>query len=160
MAIIKAAAPDNQIFYDWESMASEWIVDENQFDSDFPSLPQDKGTSLAAHIIENIFDLELDNDGIGGYLPGYDVKNRDAYQIIQLSLATELANERLYECYVDEEGIVKFYLIGENKSNISNQDKLYSIATAQMKQKCDNVIITGYDPPDKRIEGMIRQIKE
>jgi hypothetical protein len=150
MAIIKS--PDNQIFYDWEDMAKEWIVDENKFDTDFPSLPQDTGTSLAAHIVENIFGLELDDDGLGGYLPGYDVKNRDAYQIIQLSLATELANERLYECYVDEEGIVKFYLIGENKSNISyHSDVLYDVATAQMKQKCDNVIVIGYDPPDKRI---------
>jgi hypothetical protein len=70
--------------------------------------------------------------------------------MIQLSLATELGNEKLYECYVDEKGIVKFYLIGENKSDIGT-DVLYSIASVQMKQKCDNVIITGYDPPDKRI---------
>ena len=154
MAIIRAAAPDNQIFYDWEDMADQWIVNENQFDSDFPSLPQDKGTSLAAHIVENIFELELDSgsDHIGGYLPGYDVKNRDAYQIIQLSLATELADEKLYECYVDEEGIVKFYLVGENISDVSfHSDVLYDIATSQMKQKCDNVVVTGYDPPAKRI---------
>jgi hypothetical protein len=152
MAIIKAAAPDNQIFYDWEDMADQWVVNENDFDLDFPSLPQDLGTSLAAHVVENIFELELssDSDGIGGYLPGYDVKNRDAYQIIQLSLATELADEKLYECYVDEEGMIKFYLIGENISDIGT-DVLYDIATAQMKQKCDNVVITGYDPPAKRI---------
>jgi len=148
MAIIKS--PDNQIFYDWQGIADHWIVNENDFDSDFPSLPQDQGTSLAAHIVENIFDLELDDDSIGGYLPGYDVKNRDAYQMIQLSLATELADERLYECYADEEGVVKFYLIGENLSNIGSY-VLHDIATSQMKQKCDNVVVTGYDPPAKRI---------
>jgi hypothetical protein len=122
------------------------------FDSDFPSVPHDEGTSLAAHIVENIFDLELDSNSrtIGGYLPGYDVKNRDAYQIIQLSLATRLANKELYECYVDEEGVVKFYLIGENRSDIDS-NVLYSITTSQMKQKCDNVIVIGYDPPAKRI---------
>jgi len=148
MAIIKSA--DHQIFYDWEDIASEWIIDENKFDADFPSKPQDPGTSLAAHIIENIFDLELANPNIGGYLPGYDVKNRDAYQIIQLSLATELANQNMYECYVNEEGIVQFYLIGENRSDIGT-DVLYEIGTAQIKQQCDNVVVTGYDPPDKRI---------
>ena len=148
MAIIKSA--DNQIFYDWEDIASKWIIDENKFDTDFPSSPQDKGTSLAAHIVENIFGLELANSSIGGYLPGYDVKNRDAYQIIQLSLATELANQEMYECYVNEEGIVQFYLIGKNKSDIG-RDVLYKIGSAQMKQKCDNVVVTGYDPPDKRI---------
>jgi hypothetical protein len=149
MAIIKS--PDNQIFYDWEDIAKEWIVDENKFDTDFPSLPQDPGTSLAAHIIENIFGLDLASDSnIGGYLPGYDVKNRDAYQMIQLSLATELADQKMYECYVNEEGEVQFYLIGENSSDIGT-DVLYSIGTAQMKQKCDNVVVTGYDPPDKRI---------
>lgn len=150
MAILKS--PDNQIFYDWIDLANHWIVNENQFDSDFPSSPQDPGTSLAAHIVENIFDLELDNasENIGGYLPGYDVKNRDAYQIIQLSLATELINERLYECYANEEGLVKFYLIGENISDIGS-DVLYEIPTSQLRQKCDNVIVTGYDPPAKRI---------
>lgn len=149
MALIKTS--DNQIFYDWEDIAKEWIVDENKFDTDFPSSPQVKGTSLAVHIIKNIFDLDLDgSSNIGGYLPGYDVKNRDAYQMIQLSLATELANRDMYECYVNEEGKVQFYLIGKNRSNIGS-DVLYSIGSAQMKQKCDNVVVTGYDPPDKRI---------
>lgn len=150
MSIIKS--PENQIFYDWEDIAKHWIVDENKFDKDFPSKPQDTETSLAAHIIKNIFELELDpsSEDIGGYLPGYDVKNRDAYQIIQLSLATELKNKKLYECYADENGVIKFYLIGENNSGISSY-VLYDIATAQMKQKCDNVIVTGYDPPAKRI---------
>jgi len=150
MAILKS--PENQIFYDWEDIAQHWIVDENQFDSDFPSKPQDKDTSLAAHIVENIFELELDESSknIGGYLPGYDVKNRDAYQGIQLSLATELKNKQLYECYADENGVVKFYLIGENQSGIGSY-VLYDITTAQMKQKCENVVVTGYDPPAKRI---------
>lgn len=150
MAIIKS--PENQIFYDWEDIAQHWLVDENQFDSDFPSRPQDENTSLATHIIKNIFELELDeaSENIGGYLPGYDVKNRDAYQVIQLSLATELKDKKLYECHADENGIVKFYLIGENRSDISS-DVLYDITTSQMKQKCDNVVVTGYDPPAKKI---------
>jgi len=49
MAIIKSA--DHQIFYDWEDIASEWIIDENKFDADFPSKPQDPGTSVPISLL-------------------------------------------------------------------------------------------------------------
>ena len=151
MTLLKTS--DNQTFYDWKTLAAAWIKNENEFDTDFPSKPQDEGTSLAAHIIENIFelDLEFSSQDIGGYLPGYDVKNRDAYKMIQMSLAEYLKNKKMYECYAQEDGEIKFYQIGGpgNSSNI-NFDVLYQIDGIEMKQKCEHVMVIKYDPPFKR----------
>jgi len=147
---------DNQSFYEWRGVAEYWLKREDSFDQDFPSLPHDDTTqSLAAHIVTNVFKLSLTNDSeqYGSYLAGYDVKNRDAYQMIQLSLAAELGNvdnPRFIECYSNEEGVIKFYLIGENASAISS-NILYSISTGELRQQCDNVIVFGYDPPPKRL---------
>jgi hypothetical protein len=146
-----------QIFYAWDkatginAAAERWLMEENQFDSDFPSVPQNPGTSLAVHIIKNIFKLPLadENTNIGGYLPGYDIQNREPYQMIQLSLATELTNRRFVECYMNENGKVDFYPIGESGAGISS-DVLYSTDSANYSQKCENVIIEGYDPPLKK----------
>jgi hypothetical protein len=137
-------------FYEWDGVAEEWIAE--QFDSDFPDQPNDPGTSLAAHIIEDIFNLSLagGSASLGSYLPGYDVKNRDPYQMIQLSLAAELKNERLVECYADGDGIVNFYTIGENISSINSGDVFYSISSESLSKKCDVVMVIGYDPPPKR----------
>jgi len=141
-------AEEDTYFYKWNEA---WLADETQFDTDYPSVPQDKGTSLAAHIIENIFGLSLDSDSsnLGGYLRGYDVRDRDAYQMVQLSLATELANEKVIECYATKDGLVKFFEIGVNESDIGG-DVLYKISSGELKAKCDKVLITGYDPPPKR----------
>ena len=143
-----------EYFYEWDGLAENWITNEESFDQDFPSQPQDPGTSLAAWVISTVFGLSLASSDIakGGYLPGYDVVNRDAYQIVQLSLATELKNGRLVECYADGKGIVHFYNIGSNNSNISS-DVLYSINTGVLTKPCDNVMVIGYDPPPKRYAG-------
>lgn len=145
---------DYEYFYEWDGLAENWITSEESFDQDFPSLPQDPGTSLAAFIIEDIFGLDLaSNDrSLGGYLPGFDVVNRDAYQMVQLSLATELRDEDLVECYADGEGTVHFYEIGNNISNIRS-NILYSINTGTLQKPCDNVMVIGYDPPPKRYAG-------
>jgi hypothetical protein len=142
---------ENQLFYEWEGLAEKWLTTEQSFDSDYPSKPQDLGTSLAAHIVEKVFELTLDpgSKNKGSYLPGYDVQNREAYQMIQLSLAEELSNQEFIECYADENGIVKFYTVGKTASDIGS-DVLYSISSAEIKQKCDNVIVEGYDPPFKK----------
>jgi hypothetical protein len=131
---------DNQFFYQWDGIAEKWVVDENQFDT--------------AHIIQNVFYLPLNSDStnIGSSLPGYDVVNRDAYQMVQLSLTAEMANPNngaLYECYAEPDGTVKFYTVGEENSNIStssqgaSRDVLYSFTQATWKQKCDNVLVFG-----------------
>lgn len=145
---------DFEYFYEWDGLAENWITSEESFDEDFPSKPQDPGTSLATFIIEDVFGLTVhSNDSVkGGYLPGYDVVSRDAYQMVQLSLATELKNKALIECYADGEGIIHFYDIGENTSDISS-DVLYSINTGTLTKPCDNVMVIGYDPPPKRYAG-------
>lgn len=148
------SSPGNQLFYSWTDVAENWIVDENKFDQDFPSVPQEAGTSLASHIIQNIFSLPLGSDeNIGSYMPGYDVKNRDAYQMIQLSLAAELTGQKLYECYADNEGKVKFYHINSNDDGADiDGDELYKINSEELRQQqCDTVMVIGYDPPPKKI---------
>lgn len=144
---------DFEYFYEWDGLADQWITSEDTFDQDFPSQPHDPGTSLAAWVIEDVFGLELasGDKAKGGYLPGYDVVSREAYQIIQLSLATELRDNKLVECYADGNGIVHFYTLGET-SNISS-DVLYSISTGSLAKPCDNVMVIGYDPPPKRYAG-------
>jgi len=148
---------EDQQFYEWRGVGEYWLKNEDSFDSDFPSRPHDpndfsKENSLAAHIIETIFELELDDQDkskYGSYLPGYDVKNRDAYQMIQLSLASELADLEFIECYADPNGIVKFYPIGQDRADIDDYI-LKSLTTSTLKQKCDNVLVVGYDPPPKK----------
>jgi hypothetical protein len=152
MAKLVDTSYDNQLFYEWDGLAEKWVVDEDKFDTDFPPVPQTGGTSLATHIIKDVFHLTLStsDEVIGGYLPGYDVVNRGAYEIIQLSLVTELERDKLYECYAKGDGIVKYHLIGEDVSNIGGS-VLYSFSQATWKQKCDNVLVFGYDPPEKRL---------
>ncbi len=144
-------------FHEWDGLAENWITNEDSFDQDFPTQPFNPYvySSVAAWIIEDIFDLNLSQDSKsrGSVLPGYDIKSRDAYQMIQLSLATELAEDtgHLVECYADGEGVVHFYNIGENNTTgINSSDIFYKITTQSLSKPCDNVLVIGYDPPPKR----------
>lgn len=147
---------DPTYYHEWDELAEHWITDEESFDKDFPTKPFDAGSgtysSVAEWIIEIIFGLKTAADvrGRGSRLPGYDIKSRDAYQMIQLSLATELINKHLAECYADGSGLVHFYYIGENRSKISSNDIFYQINTTTLSKPCDNVLVTGYDPPPKQ----------
>jgi hypothetical protein len=145
---------DEQQFMEWDKV-QKWVIDEATFDRDFPSSPKAMESagagSLAAYILTTIFSLPLDSSSgrIGGSLPGYDVMNRDAYQIIQLSLAEELKYEKIYECHTDGNGTVKFYPIGVDSFS-PGRSLLYAFETAELKQQCDSVVVTGYDPPQKK----------
>jgi len=132
--------------------ATKWInYTENSFDSDYPSPDMTAGVSVAQWVIESVFDLSLEGGAnYGSYLPGYDIKNRDAYQMVQLSLAYELINRRIIECYATPNGNVKFHLIGAASSISTFSDVLYSVTSTEVRPKCDNVLILGYDPPPKR----------
>ncbi len=143
-----------EYFYEWDGLAENWITSEDSFDNDFPSQPPDTGESVATWIIEDIFGLDLywPDRVYGSYLPGYDIKSRDAYSMVQLSLSAELKDELQMECYADEEGTVHFYKIGKNTSNIGF-DVLYSIDTGTLSKPCDNCLVIGYDPPPKRYAG-------
>ena len=141
---------DNQQFYEWDGLAEKWIVGENVFDTDFPPQPFTSETSLAAHIIRDVFGLTLasSDEEIGSDLPGYDVFNRGAYEIVQLSLVGELVNDKLYECYADGEGVVRFYEVGIASPL---NEVIYSFSQRTLTPICENVIVFGYDPPEKRL---------
>ncbi|MHA1409733.1 MAG: hypothetical protein ACTSQY_05425 [Candidatus Odinarchaeia archaeon] len=151
---------ESGLYYEWQGLGENWITTEESFDSDFPSQPyydEDKTPKpVSTWVIEDVFDLPLKGNsaGIGSQLPGYDVKSRDAYEMIRLSLAAEMAgnNPKFYECYADENGKIEFYPIGEKNSNIG-KDVLYSVDSGEIKLKCDNVIVMGYDPPPKKYSG-------
>ena len=144
-------AEEDTYFYEWEELGEHWITSEVSFDSDYPSKRQEIGAPLSTFIIEDVFGLELDpgSKNLGSYLQGYDVRDRDAYQMVQLSLAAELVNNKVIECYATEDGIIKFFEIGVNNSNIKS-DVLYEINSGELRAKCDKVLVTGYDPPPKR----------
>ena len=134
------------LFYDWELYGKNWIIGRDEAKEMFPYFPAQNTDSLAVYIIEEIFDLRtISNRGTD--LPGYDINNKDAYQMIQLSLAAELAtSDDFLECYATEDGSINFYSIGKSGSSIWSHI-LYNITTGGLTQKCENVIISGYDPP-------------
>lgn len=145
----------NELFYEWEGIGEKWITKEESFDSDFPSKPQKEGDSVAKWVIETVFGLELakEDEDKGSTLPGYDIIGRDPYDVINLSLIASLpSTQKFYECYMDGDGVVRFYSIGEDKSNIDNY-VLFSVDNGEMRMKCDQVMVTGYDPPPKRYSG-------
>lgn len=153
------ATDDMNYVYEWQGLAEKWINSEESFDNDFPSQPyyDEEGRvnkPVSAWVVEDVFNLTLQKGSadIGSKLPGYDIKSRDAYEMIRLSLTAEMAGNpsRFYECYADENGKVGFYPIGVNNSNITY---LYSINSGQVNLKCDNVMVIGYDPPPKKYTG-------
>lgn len=146
---------NEQYFFAWDGVAEKWITSEETFDQDYPSKPQGEGDSVAKWVIEDVFGLDLDStaDDYGSYLPGYDIQNRDAYQMVSLSLAAELINGNLVECYTNGDGTVGFHLIGKRSSDAENH-VLYKINSGELRNSCDNVMVIGYDPPPKRYSGV------
>jgi len=138
-------------YYEWDGLAEKWIISEDVFDSDFPSTLYSDDQSVATWIVTDVFGLSLVSDpNIGSSLPGYDIKNRNAYDMIRLSLAGELLYNKLYECYANEEGSIEFYQVGNSDADI---DVLYKIEGSELSRKCDTVIVMGYNPPPKRYAG-------
>lgn len=139
---------DTQSFVPWDGYAEKWVA-TNTLDRDFPSTPLTGDPSLAADIITNMFGLNLDafSRQYGGSLPGYDIMSKDSMQMVQLSLAEELKNNRLMECYANGDGTVSFKEIGDGSADLN---VWYSFKSSVFRQSCDNVIITGYDPPPKK----------
>lgn len=112
------------------------------------------GGSLASWILEDVFNFSVDG-AAGGSVEGYDIVHRDAYQMIQLSLAEELASGDLYECYANEHGSVKFYNIGR-EAGIGGY--LYELPSESLTNAADNVIVSGFDPPPVRVAGPVRNV--
>lgn len=130
------------IVYDGD-YANRWL--EPRSDSIFDDFTG-AGGSLASWILGTVFDLQVAGDA-GGSLEGYDIVHRDAYQMVQLSLAEELRNGDLYECYADENGQVKFYHIGYESGSV---DHLYKLESDTLRNAVEHVIVSGFDPPPVR----------
>jgi len=142
-------------YYEWEGVGEQWITQEESFDSDFPSKPQKAGSPVAKWVIEDVFGLTLASSDKtkGSTLPGYDIIGRNPYDIINLSLIANIVDDSVfYECYMDGNGVVNYYSIGTSISDIGSH-VLYSVDNGEVKMKCDNVMVTGYDPPPKRYTG-------
>lgn len=132
-------------FHDWDTVASHWVKPPIAASMSVNST----GGSVAAWIV-GLFDLNLVGEKVGSSLPGYDINNRDAYDMIKLSLAGELCNGSLYECYATEDGDVKFYHIGHEWGYL---DVLYKIEGSVLRPKADLIVVSGFDPPPIRYAG-------
>jgi len=151
----------DNIFYEWDGLAEHWISRWDSFDEDFPSIPYKAidvagGVNpVATWILEDIFGLEVASslppqNELLNTLPGYDINNRDAYQMVQLSLATHIADTtpKLFECHMNELGRVQYYDIGHESADL---DILYEIPTSTTVKPVDIIMITGYDSPPQRL---------
>jgi len=108
--------------------------------------PVDDGKSVAEAVLTA---FGLSGDSGGSSLAGYDIHNRDPYQMVQLSLAAEAFTDGgpIKECYADEEGNVEFVELG---TGAGPEDIYYSITNDTYKLECNHVQVTGYNPPPKR----------
>ncbi len=95
----------------------------------------------------------------GGSLPGYDIRNQDATNMLRLSLISELTDNPppgsnrtgaagLAEVELDGEGIGRFYIVGRDLA--TNLDVRYCVPTGQLINEAELVIVRGYDPPIAR----------
>ena len=96
---------------------------------------------------------------LGGSLPGYDIRNQDATNMLRLSLISELTDDAplgsnrsgaggLAEVELDGEGMGRFYIVGRELS--TNLDVRYCVPTGQITNEAELVIVRGYDPPISR----------
>jgi len=109
-------------------------------------IPVDEGKSVAEAVLAS---YGLSGDSGGSSLAGYDIHNKDPYQMIQLSLAAEAFTNgsQLKECYADKDGNIKFVALG---TGAGPDNIYYSIMNDTSKLECNTVLVEGYDPPPKR----------
>jgi len=111
--------------------------------------PIDNGETSVAEDVINTFDLDGTPTG-GSPLLGYDIYNRDPYQMIQLSLAAAAfgdSNTPMKECYINGEGNVVFNALGTGSSAT---DIYYSVPSDSYELTCDTVVVTGCEIPPSR----------
>ena len=144
---------DREYFSEWDGWAERWVEPNDTYVGDFHSTPQEGAQSVADWVISEIFDLTLANAGKGSSLPGYDIKYRNAYDMIQLSLAYHLKDNQLYECYANEIGEIEYYRVGDSAGGSSDIDEVYTIPSVAKVKPVDHVMIIGYDPPPRRVVG-------
>lgn len=113
------------------------------------SWPIDNGETSVAEDVIKTFDLDGNPTG-GSPLLGYDIYNRDPYQMIQLSLAAAAfgdSNTPMKECYINGDGNVVFNALGTGSSAT---DIYYSVPSDSYELTCDTVVVTGCEIPPSR----------
>ena len=144
---------DREYFSEWDDWAENWIQPNDTYVDDFNGAPVEGDTSVADWLISDVFELDLATPGKGSSLPGYDVKYRDSYQMVQLSLAYHLKDNELYECYANEIGEIEYYKIGDSNGGSGDIDEIYRIPSIAKVKPVNHVMIIGYDPPPRREVG-------
>jgi hypothetical protein len=84
-----------------------------------------------------------------GTLCGMDINNMSAEEAIKLSLAENLADGKLVELYMDDDGFAYFQTVYPSPEVISLQVRT-CVPTCNVDQKVDLVIVRGYDTPPVR----------
>lgn len=114
----------------------------------------DENCFVPDNLVEDVLDtFDVPHNFVPGTaLPNLDIKQMGAYQVMKLSLLHKSVQEgKFYELYVDEEGEVNFYELGDGNIS-SNIDKYYEIQTQQFREICTGVMITGAKPLTQRKE--------
>lgn len=164
-----------QYFYNASDYAGQFfsLDEEEAYSGGYWADPPTTPTNSLAIDILNMFGLSLADTRTSAYkgngVPGYDIVNKDAYEMIQLSLAGELVSTtgHFVECYADEDGNARFYDIGTNDPIVvsyinpgtgdwtnggnSSLKAFYAIRQMEMKKTCNVVLVFGYDPPETRV---------
>ena len=82
-----------------------------------------------------------------GSLANLDIKSMDAIQVIKLSLLEmSSTTNSIYEPIMQSDGIVKFVIVGENTTTLSEADIYYEIQTGIYKEENGGVMVTGGRP--------------
>ena len=84
----------------------------------------------------------------GTSLPGYDIKNQNPATMLKLALLTELVDGRFVEIEIDEDGVARYYTVGDTPA--LNLNIRYCVPTSTLNQPTDLVVVRGYDPPPVR----------
>ncbi len=112
---------------------------------------QGTGGSVAIQVLDKFGISVVEGATDGSDLPGMDIKNMQASQALNISLAAEIIDDGLKEVYINGAGTAEFVTIGENTAE--DLDVRYTIPSSTLKSPIDLVIVRGYDPPVRRWLG-------
>jgi hypothetical protein len=112
-----------------------------------------------SQLVLETYGIPFNQPVLGSSLPGYDIRNQDATNMLRLSLIAELTDTPppgsnrtglagLAEVEIDENGFGRFYIVGAQAAQ--NLDIRYCVPTGQITNESQLVIVRGYDPPITR----------
>ncbi len=118
----------------------------------YPVLPLDVVLDRVVQAIFDKYDIPYDITNMDSYLPyplgvlpGLDIRNQQASQMVNLSCAEALKKGKFIEVYMDGDGIARLRSIGE--THPGKLDIRYAVPTGVFRFPIDVVTVTGWDPP-------------